>query len=93
MWPEGTAKCLEVALSKRYKAYLNYHRIEYLHIMGCENIAEFPGDPILLGLTHKLNKKIAAKCIDPETISEEYPRYVSSESHFHLLSNCNAIKT
>jgi hypothetical protein len=61
--------------------------------MGCENIAEFPGDPILLGLTRKLNRKIAAKCVDPSTVSEGYPRYVSSKSHFHLLSNSNNIKT
>jgi hypothetical protein len=65
MWPEGTAKCLEQMMGNRIQSFLKYHQIEYLHVIGSENLAEFPGDPLLLGLAHKLDRKITAKCVNP----------------------------
>jgi hypothetical protein len=30
-------------------------------VVGAENLAEIPADPILIGLAHKLDRKIIAK--------------------------------
>jgi len=35
------------------KEFINKCNVEYVHFIGCENIAELPGDPVLVGLTHK----------------------------------------
>jgi hypothetical protein len=39
------------------------HGTQYLHFIGCDNISEIPGDPLMLGLTHKFNRNIAGKCV------------------------------
>ena len=60
----GTAKCLERALSNEYFNFFKQNNVEYLHFIGAENIAQIPGDPLLIALASKLKSKIAAKSID-----------------------------
>lgn len=59
--------------------------VEYVHFIGCENITEMPGDPLMLGLTHKFGRKVAGKCVSPTSLYQSYPRYVSTKAAFHLL--------
>jgi hypothetical protein len=61
----GTAKCVDIVTSSKVVNFLNYHQIEYVHFIGCENIAEVPLDPLLFGLMHKFKRKVAAKCVEP----------------------------
>lgn len=44
-----------------------------------------PCDPLLLGLTYKLDRKVAGKCVNSTSLYQKYPRYVSTKPAFHLL--------
>ena len=44
-----------------------------------------PCDPLLLGLTYKLDRKVAGKCVSSTSLYQKYPRYVSTKPAFHLL--------
>lgn len=84
-FPAGTAMAVPKVLEERIKSFLECNFVEYLHFVGCENIAEMPGDPLTLGLMHKFKKKVAGKCVAPTSLYQQHPRYVASKKAFYLL--------
>jgi len=64
----GTARAVFIALHAQIRSFLTEHNIEYLHFIGCDNISEMPGDPLMLGLTHKLKRDIAGKCVESSSL-------------------------
>ena len=59
----GTARAVNIVLNSKIRAFLADHNIKYLHFIGSDNISETPGDPLMLGLTHKFKRDIAGKCV------------------------------
>lgn len=81
----GTAMAVSKVLEHKVRTFLEGCYVDYIHFIGCENLAEMPGDPLMLGLTYKFNRKIAGKCVAPPSFYRQYPRYVVSRTAFHLL--------
>jgi hypothetical protein len=91
--PAGTAMAVAKILEPKVRSFLECCYIDYLHFIGCENIAEIPGDPLMLGLTFKFGRKISGKCVTAPSLCPRYPRYVASKSAFHLLGTFSMTQT
>jgi hypothetical protein len=73
--------------STRMQGFLKYHKVEYIHVLDCEDELECPGDPIFVGIASRLDRRIVAKCASPNELYEGDRRYACSESRMHLLGN------
>jgi len=83
--PAGTAIAISKVIDSKLKGFLESCFVEYVHFMGCENIAEIPCDPTMVGLMDRFGRQIAGKCIEGGSRHRDYPRYVATKAAFHLL--------
>ena len=71
---------MEELLGSGIFQFLKTDGIEFLPIVGTENLAENPGDPFMLGYLKQHNLDIAGKCTEPLYDVEELPRYATAKN-------------
>lgn len=62
--PSGTGKCLEELLGSGLLNWLKNYQVSSMHVVGCENLMENPGDPTFLGYFKDKKLEVLGKCTD-----------------------------
>ena len=50
----------------KFYNFLKKENIQFLEVIGCENLSENPGDPFTLGYLKKNNLDLIGKCVNAE---------------------------